>query len=154
MLKLEAGVSELEAGRLKPGLPAVVSVQAKPGQTFSGELAAIAPEVNERNRHFQIEVRVANADGGLLAGMYATARVVLARADNALVVPREAVTTRDGQRTVFKIDNDTVTPVSIVEGLSDGRSVQIVSGVAAGDRILADARRQLPADARVNGIVQ
>jgi RND family efflux transporter MFP subunit len=154
VLKLEAGVSELEAGRLKPGLPAVVSVQAKPGQTFSGELAAIAPEVNERNRHFQIEVRVANADGGLLAGMYATARVVLARADNALVVPREAVTTRDGQRTVFKIDNDTVTPVSIVEGLSDGRSVQIVSGVAAGDRILADARRQLPADARVKGIVQ
>ena len=61
-LKLEAGVSELEAGRLKTGLPALVSVQAKPGETFTGQLAAIAPEVDERNRHFRIEVRVDNRD--------------------------------------------------------------------------------------------
>ena len=76
-LKLEAGVSELEAGRLKLGLPAVVAVQAKPGQTFTGQLAAIVPEVDERNRHFRIEVRVANADGALLSGMYASARLVI-----------------------------------------------------------------------------
>lgn len=153
-LKLEAGVSELEAGRLKKGVPAVVSVQAKPGETFTGELAAIAPEVDERNRHFRIEMRVANADGALLAGMYATARLVLAAADNAVTLPREAVTTRDGQRIVLKVDGDTVTAMPVVEGLNDGRRVQIVSGLAAGDQVIADARRQLPADARVKPILQ
>jgi HlyD family secretion protein len=153
-LKLEAGVSELEAGRLKTGVPAVVSVQAKPGETFTGELAAIAPEVDARNRHFRIDVRVANADGALLAGMYATARLVLAAADNAVTLPREAVTSRDGQRVVLKVDADKVTATPVVEGLSDGRRVQIVSGVAAGDQVIADARRQLPADARVKPILQ
>ena len=153
-LKLEAGVSELEAGRLKTGLPAAVSVQAKPGERFAGQLAAIAPEVDERNRHFRIEVRVANPDGALLAGMYATARLVLATADDALTVPREAVTSREGKRVVLKVDSDKVTTVPVIEGLGDGRRVQIVSGLVAGDQVIADARRQLPADARVKAVLQ
>jgi HlyD family secretion protein len=153
-LKLEAGVSELEAGRLKTGLPAQVAVQAKPGETFSAQLAAMAPEVDPRNRHFRIEVRVPNPDGTLLAGMYATARLVLDSADGALVLPRESVVTRDGQRVALKVEGDKVIAVPVVEGLSDGRRVQIVSGLSAGDTVLADARRQLPPDARVNPVLQ
>ena len=153
-LKLEAGVSELEAGRLKVGLPAAVAVQAKPGQTFTGQLAAIVPEVDERNRHFRIEVRVANADGALLSGMYATARLVLTRADQVLTLPREAVGSRDGKRLVLKVDGDKVSNVVVTEGLSDGRLVQILSGISAGDLVISDARRQLPADARVKPVLQ
>jgi RND family efflux transporter MFP subunit len=153
-LKLEAGVSEMEAGRLKTGMAALVSVQAKPGETFTGQIAAIVPEVDQRNRHFRIEVRVPNADNALLAGMYASARLVLAEADQALLVPREAIVTRDGQRMVLKVTGDTVAPVAVVEGLTDGRVVAIVSGLAAGDQVLADARRQLPADARVNPVLR
>jgi RND family efflux transporter MFP subunit len=151
-LKLEAGVSELEAGRLKTGFPAVVSVQAKPGALYAGELAAIAPEVDPRNRHFRIEVRVANPEAALLAGMYASARIVIESADDALAVPRESVVTRDGKRVVLKVDGESVTPVTVTEGLSDGRQVQILSGLNPGDQVVADARRQLPADARVKAI--
>lgn len=151
-LKLEAGVSELEAGRLRTGLPAAVLVQAKPGEQFSGQLAAIAPEVDERNRHFQIDVRVDNSKGTLLAGMYATARIVLQAADEALTVPREAIMTQDGKRIAFKIDGDRVAAVPVVEGLSDGRRVQILSGLSAGDQVLADARRQVPAGSKVKAI--
>jgi RND family efflux transporter MFP subunit len=153
-LKLEAGVSELEAGRLRTGLPATISVQAKPGERFTGQLAAIAPEVDEKNRHFRIEVRVANPDGNLLAGMYATARLVLSAAENAVTVPREAIATRDGKRVALKVDGGKVIPVAVVEGLNDGRLTQIVSGLSAGDQVIADARRQLPADARVKAILQ
>ena len=151
-LKLEAGVSELEAGRLRTGLPASVAVQAKPGEQFSGQLAAIAPEVDARNRHFQIEVRVDNSKGTLLAGMYATARIVLQVADNVVTVPREAVTTQNGKRVVFKIDGDKINAAPVTEGLSDGRAVQILSGLNAGEQVLADARRQLPAGSRVKAV--
>lgn len=151
-LKLEAGVSELEAGRLRTGLPASVLVQAKPGERFSGQLAAIAPEVNARNRHFQIDVRVDNAKGSLLAGMYATARIVLEQADKALLVPRDAVITVNGQRVAFKVDGDKLSPVPVTEGLNDGRQVQILSGLSAGDQVLADARRQPPSGSRVKAV--
>jgi RND family efflux transporter MFP subunit len=151
-MKLEAGVSEVEAGRLKPGMKAVIAVQAKPGETFFGQLAAISPEVDERNRHFKIDVRVPNGANALLSGMYATARIIEATSANAIVLPKEAVTTRQGKRGVQKVQGDTVTFVEVVEGLSDGARVQIVKGLAAGDTVFADARRPIAAGAKVRGI--
>jgi HlyD family secretion protein len=151
-MKLEAGVSEVEAGRLKPGMKAVIAVQAKPGETFFGQLAAISPEVDERNRHFKIDVRVPNGGNALLSGMYATARIIEATSANAIVLPKEAVTTRDGRRGVQKVQGDTVTFVEVAEGLSDGARVQIAKGLAAGDTVLADARRPIAAGAKVRGI--
>jgi membrane fusion protein (multidrug efflux system) len=137
---------------VRPGMRAVVSVQAKPGETFTGQLVAIAPEVDARNRHFMIDVRVPNDGRALLSGMYATARIIQATTANAIVVPKEAVTTRDGKRIVQKVQGDTVSAVEVVEGLSDGTRVQIVKGLAAGDTVLADARRALAAGAKVRGI--
>ncbi len=151
-MKLEAGVSELEAGRLRVGLKAHVSVQAKPGQAFEGRLAAIAPEVDERNRHFKIDVRVPNANRDLLSGMYATARIVEATVTGVVIVPKDAVMTRDGKRVVQKVTGDTLSTVIVTEGLSDGTHVQILTGVAPGDAVMADARRQIPAGAKVRGI--
>ena len=45
VMKLEAGVSELEAGRLRVGMPARVTAQALPGKVFDGRVAAIAPQI-------------------------------------------------------------------------------------------------------------
>jgi len=153
-MKLEAGVSELEAGRLRVGMKALVSVQAKPGQAFAGQLAAIAPEVDERNRHFMIDVRVANDGRALLSGMYASARITEAAASNAILVPKESVTTRDGKRVVQKVQGNAVTFAEVTEGLSSATHIQIVKGLAAGDTVLADARKQLAPGSKVRGIAE
>jgi RND family efflux transporter MFP subunit len=152
-LELEAGVSELEAGRLQVGMPADVVVQARPGQHYRGELAAIAPEVNERNRHFKVEIRVPNADAALLSGMYATARIVTESATGGVIVPREAVATRAGKRVALVVEGETVKTVEVTEGLSDGARIQILSGISAGDLVVADARRQLADGTRVRATV-
>ncbi len=149
VLTLEAGVSELEAGRLTVGMPAEVIVQARPDQPYKGELAAIAPEVNERNRHFRVEIRVPNQDAVLLSGMYATARIVTERASGGVIVPREAITTRDGRRVALAVRGDIVEAVAVTEGLSAGERVQILSGLSPGDTVIADARRQLADGTRV-----
>ena len=89
--------------------------------------------MNERNRHFRIEIRVPNAEAALLSGMYATARIVTASASDGVIVPREAVTTRAGARVVLKVQGDTVQAVPVTEGLNDGQRVQILTGLSAGD---------------------
>ncbi|MCC7123329.1 MAG: efflux RND transporter periplasmic adaptor subunit [Acidobacteria bacterium] len=151
-MKLEAGVSEMDAGRLHTGMKARVEVQAKPGQTFDGELANIAPEVDERNRHFRIELRLPNDKRELLSGMYATARIVERQQATALLVPRDAIATRDGARIALRVQGDTVQPVTITEGLSDGTRVQILSGLAAGDVLVSDARRQFTTGTKVRPV--
>jgi RND family efflux transporter MFP subunit len=154
VLKLQAGVGELEAGRLRVGMPARVEVQARPGVVYEGRLAAIAPEINGRNRQFAIEVRVPNGAGELLSGMFATARIETARADGVVAVPQEAVATRDGQRVVLRVADGRVQHVAVTEGVTDERRVQIVSGISAGDLLFADARRALADGARVRPVVR
>jgi RND family efflux transporter MFP subunit len=152
VMKLEAGVSELEAGRLRAGMPVRVSVQARPGDVFEGRLAAIAPEVDARNRHFAIEVRVANPTGVLLSGMYGSATIPLDQVTQVVAVPRNAVATRGGARVALKIDHDTIREVPVTEGLANAAVVQIASGLQAGDTIVSDARRDVAAGVKVNPV--
>ena len=154
VMKLEAGVSELDAGRLRAGMPARVTVQARPGDVFNGRLAAIAPEVDARNRHFRIEVRVENRNSALLSGMYGVATIPVARAAQAIAVPREAVTTREGRRQVLRIEGDIVRAVPVTEGITNGTLVQIVEGLRAGDIVVADARRDVAAGVKVNAVTE
>jgi len=97
-------------------------------------------------------VRVPNDGRTLLSGMYATARIAEAAATNVVLIPKDAVATRDGKRIVQKVQGDAVSVVEVVEGLADGARVQIVKGLAAGDTVLADGRRQLATGAKVRGI--
>ena len=150
-LKLEAGVSELDAGRLKIGAAAKVTLSARPGETFDGRVATLSPEVDPKDRHFRVEIRVDNRREALLGGMFATARVVVARTDG-LVAPREAVADRSGGRVVYRLDGDTVRVVRVVEGPSDGSKVTLVSGVRAGNLIVSDARRDVTDGAHVRPI--
>ncbi len=152
VMKLEAGVSELEAGRLRVGMPARVTAQALPGRTFEGRVAAIAPEVDARNRHFRIEVRTANPDAVLLSGMYGLASIPLQRVSQVIAVPRDAVTTRDGKRVALRIENDTIEAVPVTEGLTDGVVTEIASGLQAGDTIVSDARQDVATGTRVNPV--
>lgn len=151
-LKLQAGVSELDAGRLRVDMPAVISVQARPGQTWTGRVVALAPEVDARNRHFQVEVRVQNQKDELLSGMYATAAIETGHEVSTVLVPRDAVTSRDGARVVYRIANNVAMPVRVSEGLTDGGRVQILSGLSAGDVIVADGRKPIDAGTTVRPV--
>ncbi len=153
-MKLEAGVSELDAGKLRPGMPARVTAQARPGEVLPGRVAAIAPEVDARNRHFQIEIRVDNPRGEILSGMYGVATIPIERAERAVVVPREAVATREGTRVVLKIEDGVVNPVPVTEGLSDAALVQVVSGLSPGEIVIADARRDVAAGVKVRPVTR
>jgi HlyD family secretion protein len=152
VMKLEAGVSELEAGRLRVGMPARVTAQALPGKVFDGRVAAIAPQIDARNRHFRIEVRMANPGSTVLSGMYGSAAVPLERAEQVLTVPRDAVTTRDGQRVALRIQADTIQAVPVTEGLTDGIVTEIAAGLSAGDTIVSDARQDVATGAKVNPV--
>jgi RND family efflux transporter MFP subunit len=152
VLKLEAGVAELEAGRLRAGMPARVSVQARPGDVYEGRLAALAPEIDARDRHFRVEVRVPNPDGRLLSGMYATASIETARAQQVVMVSRDAIGIRDGQRVVLRIAGDRIETVPVTEGLADAGRIQVLKGVNGGDLLVADARRALAPGTRVKPV--
>ncbi len=96
---------------------------------------------------------MSNPDSALLSGMYGEAAIPLQQASQVLAVPRDAVTTRDGKRVALRIDNDTIQPVPVTEGLTDGVVTEIASGLQAGDTIVSDARQDVATGTKVNAVL-
>lgn len=68
-----------------------VSLDAYPGERFSGEIFAINPHLDEAGRSQAIRAQIGNAERRLRPGQFVKVTVILAERPNALVIPEEAV---------------------------------------------------------------
>ena len=95
-VQIRSLVDETDIGKIRPGMPAGVSVAAYPNQPFPGEVVKIEPQaVIEQNvTMFAVLVSIQNPDGLLMPGMNAEVEVSVARADNAKTIPVMALRTR------------------------------------------------------------
>lgn len=97
-MQVRAQVDETDIGRIQPGLPVEVTVEAYPGRTFRGSVLKIEPlAVVEQNvTMFPVLVRIANPDGLLKPGMNAEVAIQIANRAGVVTVPNSAiVNTRD-----------------------------------------------------------
>jgi HlyD family secretion protein len=137
-LYVSAPMDEVDAPRLRPGQPARISLDALPGQTFSGHVRRIAPyvtEVEKQARTVDVEVDFDTPpQRPLLVGYSADAEAIIARRDNVLRVPTQAIQ-QDGTVLVLGKDN-TLEIRSLKTGLANWAFTEIVSGLKAGDRVL------------------
>lgn len=83
---------EQDAPRLALGQAVRLSVAAFPGEEFPAEIVAINPKVETTTRNLQVRARLANPDGKLLPGMFASLQVLLPNPQQRVVVPETAVT--------------------------------------------------------------
>ena len=92
-MQVRALVDETDIGRIQPGQPAIVSVEAFPNRQFRGRVLKIEPQaVIEQNvTMFPVLVRLENRDGLLKPGMNAEVRIDVAVRNNVLTVPNGAV---------------------------------------------------------------
>lgn len=88
-------------------------------------------------RTLRVEIDVDNADGALLPGAYAQAHLVVASAAPALELPVSALLFRPDGVTVATVAANGRTALKRVQiGRDFGTRVEIVSGLAAGDRVI------------------
>jgi RND family efflux transporter MFP subunit len=99
-------VTEEDYARLKPGQVVELSTDAYPGERFSGRIHRIAPVFRTTTRQSRIEMIVDNPEHRLKPGMFIRARVVLARVPDAVLVPEQALTTRNDREGVFVVRED------------------------------------------------
>ncbi|WP_166364349.1 efflux RND transporter periplasmic adaptor subunit [Pseudomonas akapageensis] len=85
-------VPEQAIPKLAIGQKVLVNVAAYPGQDFAGGISAINPKVEDSTRNVQVRATLANPDGKLLPGMFASLQVLLPNPRNEIVVPESAIT--------------------------------------------------------------
>jgi HlyD family secretion protein len=143
-LYISAPIDEVDAPRVRAGLPARISLDAFPEHTFPGHVRRVAPYVLDQEkqaRTVEIEAEFDDPDkAGLLAGYSADVEVILEARADALRLPTSVILPDE---TVFVYDEATGTIASraVETGISNWEFTEILRGVEGGDRVVTSIDR-------------
>jgi len=112
---------------------------------IKGEVYSVAPAVTPGKRAVQIKVRTNEGSDLLQDGAFATVWIKADQHDDVVTVPMGVFVYRDNQPYVFVVDPETNKAQlrQVVPGLSGLDTLEIVSGINAGERIVTNGRYQL-----------
>lgn len=151
---INAEVPENIAAQVRPGNPVEARTPALPGTTFKGRVNAILPEVALATRTLKVRIEVANSDGRLVPGMFATVNFAPAAKKEMLLVPTEALI-RTGTRNVVIVDegNGHFRAQKVRPGLESGEQTEIVEGLSAGERVVTSGQFLIDSEASLKGVL-
>jgi len=137
-LELNFYLDETDWGMAAVGDQAEVTFDGLPDQTFAGQVTELDTELYQSGNTSAVKgiAQLGSALKGinLPIGSSATLDIIHARADNAVLVPIEALQeTTPGKYTVFLVENGTLTQRAVTIGLQDQFYAEVKSGLQAGD---------------------
>ncbi|MBN3749998.1 efflux RND transporter periplasmic adaptor subunit, partial [Burkholderia sp. Se-20373] len=136
-LRVFVDVPQDSAADVSTGTSVYLTTQQYPGRHFAARVARTAGAIDPVTRTLRVEIDVDNADGALLPGAYAQAHLVVASAAPAFELPVSALLFRPDGVTVATVAANGRTALTRVQiGRDFGTRVEIVSGLAAGDRVI------------------
>ncbi|MDP2691283.1 MAG: efflux RND transporter periplasmic adaptor subunit [bacterium] len=137
--QIQADISELEIGRINEQLePEVrISIDAFPNLEFEGKVLFIEPleVLKDEDRYYRLNASVDTQESTVRAGMSADLSIVISSRDNVLIIPELAVTTREDGNFTSVLENGQLKEIEIQTGVSNGESVEVISGLEEGQEI-------------------
>ena len=141
-VKAMAAVDEKKLRFISMNQPAMVTLEAYPGESFPARVTNISPVANAVNRTIEVELSIANPGHRIKPGMYAEAEWTASRR-RALVVPLVALVERAGRKFVFLAAEGQARIVPVDTGAVVGDSVEILSGLKGEERVITIGANQL-----------
>lgn len=147
-LYAEFMVSEKQVGVLKAGQSLEITVPTV-GKSATAVVAGISPSVDARSRMYRLRVEVRTAEGSFKPGMMAEARLLEDSRAGCVAIPEECVVGGSVDPSVFVATNDSAEKRPVKLGISDGRYIEILSGVQEGDSIVQKGQTYLKHGAKI-----
>jgi membrane fusion protein (multidrug efflux system) len=139
VVTVDAAVPERELASVTNGQAVRVTVQAWPDSPFEGVITYVAPRLDAATRTVPIRARIENADLRLRPGMTARITIVTSTTDAAFVVPTEAIVTGPQGAAVYVAGaDDKAVMKPIHTGTRFERTIEVLDGVDAGDRVIVE----------------
>ncbi len=148
-VKVVVNVPEEDVFKLRKGDPVAVTTTLYPGRRFAGRVFTISDKADEAHT-YAVEVLMANPNRSFKAGMFARVEFTSISAFNALVIPREALTTSLKNPRVFVVADGKAISRDIVVGQELDQRLSVVSGLKAGDIVVIGGQINLTDGAAVS----
>ncbi len=147
----QAEVDEIAAGRLRPGLPVVLRLDAHPNRSYAGAVRTIGKTVQPRSpfdptKIVRLEIEFEETDAGRMRpGLRFAGSIELERLEAVLVIPLAAVEATTAGPVARLAGRWRSRRVTLELGRDDGELVEVRAGLREGDRVLV--ARELAAGA-------
>ena len=148
-LRLEMDVLETEIRHIRLGARAEIELAALPGKAVSGRVASVNPTIDAERRTCRVLIEIENPDRAVRPGMFAAVRVEAARYEDRLLVPREALLTRDDRKVVFVYEGGRAKWRYVETGEETDEMVEVREGLAARDTLITAGHFNLTHNAQV-----
>lgn len=129
-------IDETVAGRIRPGLPAII--RKRTGGTTAGRVSRIRLEADAVAREFQVEVDFVEPPGSFAIDQEAEVTITTGR-EKGLTIPLTALMQQDGRQGVLALRGGRAVFQPVETGSSDGKRVLVRKGIRSGERIVRSA---------------
>ncbi len=150
--EFHAEVDQTDIGKLKRGQQAVVVLDSFPDRRLAGSIEEITASsiegVGERVR-YRVKVALQKPEVSLRLGMTGTADFILARKEHVLTLSAAVVLQRGEAEYVFVVEEGRAHQKNIQTGLATRETVEVISGLRAGDRVVDQGRGKVQDRQRV-----
>lgn len=136
VLKVLVAVRERDAARLSVDQEAIVEVDARPGEPFTGRVVRLSPGFDPLTRTLDAEVHLPNEKGLLRPGMYGRAALRTGLHPQALVVPEAAVLLSNRDRFLYTVEGGRARRKQVTVGIDGGTWLEIEKGLTAEDEVV------------------
>jgi len=145
---VKAALSDRETGKVKVGQSAFIPT--KPGaEPLKLKLSRVYPSADVSSRLVPIEIYLPK-ESRLSLGSFVRIRLVVAKHDNVMVVPSDAILSKpNGKSIAFVVEKDTARSRAVVTGIESGGKVEITSGINPGDKLIIRGHEMLKDGAQV-----
>jgi HlyD family secretion protein len=143
-LYASAPIDEVDAPRIRIGMPANISLDAMSGQVFAGKVRRVAPyvlEVEKQARTVDVEVDFLCQDDcqNMLPGYSADIEVILESKEKTLRIPTEAIL--EGNKVILFTADNLLAQRAIKTGLSNWAWTEVTEGLKKGEEIVVSVER-------------
>lgn len=144
-LKFVAEVDEVDISRITTDMPASVSLDAFPGQTFDTTVLRVNPAAQPTatgGTVFAVDLPLEDAAAGILLGMRGDADIEVSSVGSALTIPIEALFSEGGNDYVYVVEDGRLNRTGITAGATTDTRVEALDGLSAGDRVALSGTTQ------------
>lgn len=142
LLRVAFPVSVSYVAGVKTGDEAEIRIPSL-GKKFTAKISRVSQKVETSTRTMEAQIDLPNADGSLIAGVYATVVLKIDRRNDALVLPVEAVARDKSTSSVYLVNKENkIEAKNITVGTESPTHLEVKEGLAAGDFVMVGSRAQ------------
>jgi membrane fusion protein (multidrug efflux system) len=143
-IKVQAEIPELYSGAITTGTPVSVLFDAVPGETLTGKVSFVGLTVSASNRTMLVEILLPNANRKIKPEMVAKVDLIRQKKNNAILVSEDLIQLVDRNRYIVYVEKNGVAEERrLTIGGRQGNLVEVVEGLAIGDRLIVSGYQKL-----------